>query len=78
YGFLHLTMQEYFAALAANERGITGLLEVLAHRHDPWWEEVILLLAGRMADATPLLLGILGHQVDESLPDDANALRSTG
>jgi HEAT repeat protein len=68
YGFLHLTFQEYLAALAANEKGATGLQEVVAHRADPWWEEVILLLAGRMNDATPLLLGLLGHSTDHLLP----------
>ncbi len=68
YGFLHLTFQEYLAALAANEKGATGLQEVVAHRSDSWWEEVILLLAGRMHDATPLLLGLLGHSIDQPLP----------
>ena len=68
YGFLHLTMQEYFVALAANERGAPALDEVARHRHDPWWEEVILLLAGRMADATPLLMRILGRE--ESRPPE--------
>jgi HEAT repeat protein len=74
YGFLHLTLQEYFAAVAASERGATGLQEVVSHRHDPWWEEVILLLAGRLNDATPLLLSILGHSPEEKLPDDINQL----
>ena len=68
YGFLHLTFQEYLAALAANEKGAAGLQEVVAHRSDSWWEEVILLLAGRMHDATPLLLGLLGHSIDQPLP----------
>ncbi len=68
YGFLHLTFQEYLAALAANEKGATGLQEVVAHRSDSWWEEVILLLAGRIHDATPLLLGLLGHSMDQPLP----------
>lgn len=68
YGFLHLTFQEYLAALAANERGAAGIQQVVAHRSDPWWEEVILLLAGRMNDATPLLLGLLGHAPDQPLP----------
>jgi len=69
YGFLHLTFQEYLAALAANERGTIGLQEVVARRADPWWEEVILLLAGRMNDATPLLLGLLGRSPDQPLPE---------
>jgi HEAT repeat protein len=69
YGFLHLTLQEYFAAVGANERGREAVGEVTSHRHDPWWEEVILLLAGRMADATPLLLGILGRGIGTPSPD---------
>ncbi len=68
YGFLHLTFQEFLAALAAYERGAAGLQEVVAHRSDPWWEEVILLLAGRMNDATPLLLGLLGLPPEQPLP----------
>ena len=75
YGFLHLTFQEYLAALAANDKGAVGIQTVVAHRYDPWWEEVILLLAGRMADATPLLLGILGRSI-ELPPEDVNRLLS--
>ncbi|HEY9602881.1 MAG TPA: NACHT domain-containing protein [Allocoleopsis sp.] len=76
YGFQHLTFQEYLAALAANDKGTVGIQTVVAHRYDPWWEEVILLLAGRMADATPLLLGILGRSI-ELPPEDVNRLVST-
>ncbi|MEU8243069.1 NACHT domain-containing protein [Actinoplanes missouriensis] len=60
YGFWHLTIQEYFAAVWANEHFSETRDHLLAHRHDPWWEEVLLLLAGRMSDATDLLLGIAG------------------
>ncbi|MFG2882282.1 NACHT domain-containing protein [Streptomyces sp. NPDC048297] len=59
YGFLHLTLQEHFAAAALLERGPAGIEQAVRARHDPWWEEVILLLAGSLADATGLLLGIL-------------------
>jgi len=70
YGFGHLTFQEYFAALAVKDKGAIALLEVVARCHEPWWEEVILLLAGMMNDATPLLLGILGHSINlHSLPE---------
>jgi hypothetical protein len=70
YGFGHLTFQEYFVALAVKDKGAIALPEVVAHRHEPWWEEVILLLAGMMNDATPLLLGILGHSINlHSLPE---------
>jgi len=75
YGFLHLTFQEYLAALAANDKGAVGIQTVVAHRYDPWWEEVILLLAGRMADATPLLLGLLGRSI-ELPPEDVDRLVS--
>ncbi|HEY9798338.1 MAG TPA: NACHT domain-containing protein [Leptolyngbyaceae cyanobacterium] len=78
YGFLHLTFQEYFTALAAKKKGSIGWQEVVAHRHEPWWEEVILLLAECMDDATPLLLGILGHPLDQSLPGDINQLVPEG
>lgn len=61
YGFVHLTFQEYFAALAVKDKGTAALSEVIVHRHDPWWEEVILLLSEMLEDATSLLLGILGH-----------------
>ncbi len=80
YGFLHLTFQEYFAALAVKqvtEQGDrTRLQEVIKHRHEPWWEEVILLLAECMNDATPLLLGILGHPLGQS--GDINQLVPEG
>ncbi|HEU5110562.1 MAG TPA: NACHT domain-containing protein, partial [Micromonosporaceae bacterium] len=59
YGFLHLTLQEYFAAEALLEGGQEGVGELLRHRYDPWWEEVLLLFAGATADAGPLLRGIL-------------------
>jgi HEAT repeat protein len=78
YGFLHLTFQEYFAALAAKKKGSIGWQEVVAHRHEPWWEEVILLLAECMDDATPLLLGILGHPLGQLLPGDINQLVPEG
>ncbi|MEQ9626540.1 dsDNA nuclease domain-containing protein [Coleofasciculus chthonoplastes] len=78
YGFLHLTFQEYFAALAANKKGAVGWQEVVKHRHEPWWEEVILLLAECMDDATPLLLGILGRSLPPLLPGNINQLIPEG
>jgi HEAT repeat protein len=53
YGFLHLTLQEYFTAVSLDKGNQHQL--VLAHLHDPWWEEVLLLLTGMIKDATPLL-----------------------
>jgi HEAT repeat protein len=67
HGFLHLTLQEYFAALwAAQEHrknrqlSDTEMLDrLLAHRNDPQWEEVILLYAGCVDDAEPLFQRLL-------------------
>ncbi|MEQ8757268.1 MAG: NACHT domain-containing protein [Coleofasciculus sp. G1-WW12-02] len=78
YSFLHLTFQEYFAALAANKKGAVGWQEVVKHRHEPWWEEVILLLAECMDDATPLLLGILGRSLPPLSPGNINQLIPEG
>jgi HEAT repeat protein/GTPase SAR1 family protein len=53
HGFLHLTLQEYFAAqYAVDHQELDTLLD---HRGDPWWEEVLSLYAGRTPDASPLL-----------------------
>ncbi|HEY8987270.1 MAG TPA: NACHT domain-containing protein, partial [Streptomyces sp.] len=52
YGFLHLTLQEHFTAAALLERGAEGVRQAAGSRYDPWWEEVILLLAGALPDAT--------------------------
>jgi HEAT repeat protein len=62
YGFLHLTLQEYFAAVSLDKGNQLDL--ALAHMHNPWWEEVILLLAGMLKDATPLLEAILAERDD--------------
>ncbi|MDF3146785.1 MULTISPECIES: NACHT domain-containing protein [unclassified Streptomyces] len=70
YGFLHLTLQEHFAATALLEQGAAGIERAVASRYDPWWEEVILLLAGALPDATPLLSGVLqpeGREADAEL-----------
>ncbi|MEQ9481254.1 hypothetical protein [Coleofasciculus sp. F4-SAH-05] len=78
YSFLHLTFQEYFAALAVNKKRAIGWQEVVKHRHEPWWEEVILLLAECMDDATPLLLGILGRSLPPLSPGNINQLIPEG
>jgi HEAT repeat protein len=54
YSFLHLTIQEYFTALAAKETH-EKYDKLLQHLEDPWWEEVILLYAGSIPDASSLL-----------------------
>ena len=57
YGFLHLTLQEYFVALYAMKH---QQFEVLfARRGNPWWEEVLLLYAGRLPDASGFLQRLL-------------------
>ena len=56
YGFLHLTLQEYFAATAVNDQRFATLISQYAN---PWWEEVLLLYAGQTSDASPLLLHLL-------------------
>lgn len=56
YGFSHQTLQEYFAAEAADRPGAdrgAALLE--AHLEQPAWREVILLYSGLTDDAAPLL-----------------------
>ena len=74
YGFLHLTLQEYFAAVATNERGQGAIANIARMHHSPWWEEVILLLAGRMVDASPLLLAILGRSPEVPEPGSGTPL----
>jgi len=57
YGFLHLTLQEYFVALfVTNQHHVEALLE---HLGDPWWEEVLLLYAGQTPDASSLFQKLL-------------------
>jgi hypothetical protein len=68
YGFLHLTLQEYFVAQYATEHQELDVL--VQHRSNPWWEEVILLYAGRVADASPLLERLLGQGNNNALRED--------
>jgi len=60
-GFAYLALQEYFTAVAAVARGMPAVAHLVRHRHDPWWQEVLLLFASQTEDASPLLLGILGR-----------------
>ena len=53
YGFLHLTLQEYFAAEYINDHQTYE--ELFRHRADPWWEEVLLLCIGITPDASLFL-----------------------
>ncbi|MET8977737.1 NACHT domain-containing protein [Streptomyces sp. NPDC004539] len=74
YGFLHLTLQEHFTAAALLERGADGIRQAVQARYDPWWEEVILLLAGSLPDASLLLSGLLQLSPDRPRTDDAGLL----
>lgn len=68
YGFLHLTLQEYFAAQhIADQRYFDALV---AYQGDPWWEEVILLCAGCIPDASPLLEKLLGKDKTVQVQED--------
>src|SRR5437588_9532247 len=53
HGFLHLTLQEYFAAEYINDH--QKYTELLRHRADSWWEEVLLLCMGIAPDASLFL-----------------------
>jgi HEAT repeat protein len=59
YGFLHLTLQEYFVAQYVNDHN--ELTTLLKHIGDPWWEEVLLLYAGQTPDVGPLVQRLLGE-----------------
>src|SRR6266700_865070 len=68
YGFLHLTLQEYFVAHYVSDHG--ELATLLQHIGDPWWEEVLLLYAGQTPDASPLLQTLLGQSDQQASPED--------
>ena len=58
FRFVHLAAQAYFAASAVGDPA--ALAE---HAEDPWWEPVIMLAAGRLSDARPLVQALVdgGH-----------------
>jgi len=43
YGFMHLTFEEYFAAREMVKKRTQAIKNINKYRHDPRWEEVILL-----------------------------------
>ena len=71
YGFLHLTLQEYFVALYITDHP-HELVSLLQQIGDPWWEEVLLLYAGQAADASSLLQTLIGSsgQPDQAVIED--------
>jgi len=78
YSFLHLTFEEYFAAVRLCElweREGNDVLKPLMH--DPRWNEIVLLAAGRLGDssqfqATQFVRGILesGSEYEDVLRRD--------
>lgn len=75
YGFLHLTLQEYFVAMRAIE--FEGYGQLKEHLDDPWWEEVLVLYAGRTGNATNLLKDLWelgGYDSADGPNDDLNKL----
>jgi formylglycine-generating enzyme required for sulfatase activity len=75
YQFIHLTFQEYLTAdyISDNrEEEIPKLMEVL---DDSRWREVVLLLAGIMGNATPLVSHIMNYR--EQLPGELEKLSCT-
>ncbi|MEO5340472.1 MAG: SUMF1/EgtB/PvdO family nonheme iron enzyme [Magnetococcus sp. MYC-9] len=46
YGFMHLGFQEYLAAQHVAAQRQTLVAELVSHRGEEWWKEVILLTAG--------------------------------
>lgn len=62
YSFSHLTFQEYFATQFVITNNC--LEDLLGHLHDPWWEEVLLLYASRVRDASPLIQTLLEREAE--------------
>lgn len=65
YGFLHLTLQEYFVAKYIVDHN--ELATLLKYQGASWWDEVILLYAGQTTDAGPLLQHLLQLNNEEAL-----------
>lgn len=71
YGFMHLTIQEYFVAQYVSINNEIG--NIFPYRHEPWWEEVILLYAGLAADTSLLIESLLNNinfRKSTTLPTD--------
>lgn len=64
YEFLHLSFQEYFTAreLLTREKGIVS---VLPHLSESWWEGPILFYAGLSPNTSPLI-----QRIKEEVPED--------
>lgn len=55
YRFVHATFREYFAGLHLVKDHENAAQRIYAHRHQPRWEEPILLALGSVSDATELI-----------------------
>lgn len=65
YGFSHQTLQEFFAAEAIDRLGpVDGATRLVPHLHDSAWHEVVLLYAGLVDNAAPLLGRLLAQAED--------------
>lgn len=53
YGFIHLTFEEYFAALYLVQKRATSTRLIHRHLHDPRWQEPILLALGYLSIYAP-------------------------
>jgi len=62
YQFIHLTFQEYLTADYINDNRDAEIPKLMKVLHNSWWREVILLLAGIMGNATPLVSSILNYR----------------
>jgi HEAT repeat protein len=67
HAFRHLALQEYLVAREIYQSN--GVATLIKHVDDPWWHEVIVLLAGLQREATDLVKFILaeGEDTEETL-----------
>lgn len=76
YSFVHLTFQEYFAACDISKRYISNLDEmwklIEPKLIDSRWNEVMLLLIGKLAEYDEPLKDILGRIIDKNDPEYEN------
>jgi HEAT repeat protein len=64
YGFLHLSLQEYFTALELKEQEDL-VTTITPHLSESWWEGAFLLYAGISKNASPLM-----KRIQKEVPED--------
>ncbi len=64
YGFLHLSLQEYFTALELKEQEDL-ITTITPHLSESWWEGAFLLYAGISKNASPLI-----KRIQKEVPED--------